>query len=142
MQCPKCQFENRDVRKFCAECGAKFVLTCPKCGFENLPTEKFCGDCGHNLKSSSLPPPEIESSRKTIPEEPTTQTYSPDISAGARKQVTVLFSDLSGYTAMTEKLDPEEVKEIMEKVFGEISKVVAKYEGFIENFIIDIRSPG
>jgi class 3 adenylate cyclase/tetratricopeptide (TPR) repeat protein len=48
-----------------------------------------------------------------------------------------MFSDLSGYTAMTEKLDPEEVKEIMGKVFGETSKVVARYEGFIEKFIGD-----
>ena len=44
---------------------------------------------------------------------------------------------MSGYTAMTEKLDPEETKEIMGRVFGEISKVVARYEGFIEKFIGD-----
>jgi class 3 adenylate cyclase/tetratricopeptide (TPR) repeat protein len=48
-----------------------------------------------------------------------------------------MFSDLSGYTAMTEKLDPEEVKEIMGRVFGEIAQVVVKYEGFIEKFIGD-----
>ena len=54
-----------------------------------------------------------------------------------RKHVTVLFSDMSGYTAMTEKLDPEEVKEIMGRVFGEISQIVARYEGFIEKFIGD-----
>jgi class 3 adenylate cyclase/tetratricopeptide (TPR) repeat protein len=44
---------------------------------------------------------------------------------------------MSGYTAMTEKLDPEEVKEVMGKVFGEISKVVFRYDGFIEKFIGD-----
>ena len=54
-----------------------------------------------------------------------------------RKHVTVLFSDMSGYTAMTEKLDPEEVKEITGRVFGEISKIVSRYEGFIEKFIGD-----
>jgi class 3 adenylate cyclase/tetratricopeptide (TPR) repeat protein len=48
-----------------------------------------------------------------------------------------MFSDLSGYTAMTEKLDPEEVKEIMSRIFGEIAQVVTKYEGFIEKFIGD-----
>jgi class 3 adenylate cyclase/tetratricopeptide (TPR) repeat protein len=48
-----------------------------------------------------------------------------------------MFSDLSGYTAMTEKLDPEEVKEIMDRVFGKISQVVVKYEGFIEKFVGD-----
>jgi class 3 adenylate cyclase len=44
---------------------------------------------------------------------------------------------MSGYTAMTEKLDPEETKEIMGKIFGEISKVVFRYDGFIEKFIGD-----
>ena len=56
---------------------------------------------------------------------------------GERKHVTVLFSDLSGYTAMSEKLDPEEVKEIMSRIFGEIAQVVTKYEGFVEKFVGD-----
>ena len=56
---------------------------------------------------------------------------------GERKYVTAMFSDLSGYTAMSEKLDPEEVKEIMSRIFGEIAQVVARYEGFIEKFIGD-----
>ena len=38
---------------------------------------------------------------------------------------------------MTEKLDPEEVKEIMDRIFGKISQVVVKYEGFIEKFVGD-----
>jgi hypothetical protein len=41
------------------------------------------------------------------------------------------------YTAMSEKLDPEEVKEIMSRIFGEIAQVVTKYEGFIEKFVGD-----
>jgi predicted ATPase/class 3 adenylate cyclase len=56
---------------------------------------------------------------------------------GERKHVTVLFSDLSGYTAMSEKLDPEEVKEITSRVFGEISQIISKYEGFVEKFVGD-----
>lgn len=56
---------------------------------------------------------------------------------GERKHVTILFSNLSGYTALSEKLDPEEVKEIMDKIFGQISQIVSKYEGFIEKFVGD-----
>jgi class 3 adenylate cyclase/tetratricopeptide (TPR) repeat protein len=51
--------------------------------------------------------------------------------------VTVLFSDLSGYTAMSEKLDPEDVKEITSRIFSEISKVINRYEGFVEKFVGD-----
>src|SRR3989304_5262202 len=56
---------------------------------------------------------------------------------GERKQVTVLFSDLSGYTAMSERLDPEEVREIMTRIFGEVAQIVAKYEGYIDKFMGD-----
>ncbi len=53
---------------------------------------------------------------------------------GERKHVTVLFSDLTGYTALSENLDPEDVKEITSRIFGEISKIVGKYDGFIEEY--------
>jgi len=55
----------------------------------------------------------------------------------SRKHATVLFSDLSGHTAMSEKLDPEEVKEIMSRIFGEIAQVVTKYQGFVKKFVGD-----
>jgi len=43
--------------------------------------------------------------------------------------VTVLFTDLTGYTVMCERLDPEDIKEVMSRIFGEIAQVVTKYEG-------------
>jgi class 3 adenylate cyclase/tetratricopeptide (TPR) repeat protein len=120
MKCPKCQFENPEGKKFCGRCGTKMESICPSCQSANPPDFQFCGDCGHQL--------EAEPSLKAKPLPPTDSE---------RKHVTVLFSDMSSYTAMTEKMDPEEVKEIMGKIFGEISKVVAKYGGFIEKFIGD-----
>ena len=120
MNCPKCQFENPEGKKFCGRCGTKMESICPSCQSSNPPDFQFCGDCGHRL--------EAEPSLKA---KPLSKTDS------ERKHVTVLFSDMSGYTAMTEKLDPEETKEIMGKIFGEISRVVAKYGGFIEKFIGD-----
>jgi class 3 adenylate cyclase len=46
MQCPQCHTENREQRRFCAECGAQLNLACVSCGFGNEPGEKFCGGCG------------------------------------------------------------------------------------------------
>jgi class 3 adenylate cyclase/tetratricopeptide (TPR) repeat protein len=126
MQCPKCQIENPTGKKFCRKCGTKLVVICPNCKVDNNPEDSFCGECGFDFtKTSTTTPPPLETPSK------------PTITDQERKHVTVMFSDLSGYTAMTEKLDPEEVKEIMGRVFGEIAQVVVKYEGFIEKFVGD-----
>ena len=119
MKCPQCQTENREGIRFCEECGSKMEIKCPSCGALIPPGKRFCGKCGQKLDGKT----------ETEKAEPTVE--------GERKQVTVLFSDLSGYTTMSERLDPEEVKEIMSRIFGEIAQVVARYEGFIEKFIGD-----
>jgi adenylate cyclase len=54
-----------------------------------------------------------------------------------RKCVTVMFSDLTGYTEMSEKLDPEEVKEITSAIFAELTRIIERYDGFIEKYIGD-----
>ena len=121
MHCPKCRSENPEGKKFCRECGSDLILACPKCSSEILPSDKFCGVCRYDLRSSPSAVPDKPPDQKPLEEKkPLTSSDS------ARKYVTVLFSDMSGYTAMSEKMDPEEVKEIMGKIFGEISKAVAK----------------
>ena len=56
---------------------------------------------------------------------------------GERKQVTVMFSDVSGFTAMSERLDPEDVHGIMDRVFEVILAAVHRYEGTINQFLGD-----
>ncbi|MGD8985332.1 MAG: adenylate/guanylate cyclase domain-containing protein [Desulfobacteraceae bacterium] len=119
MKCPKCQFDNREGAKFCGKCRTALSQVCPYCNSENPPENTFCDECGQELVKEA-------ETEKTAPE--------PE---GERKHVTVLFSDLSGYTAMSEKLDPEEVKEITSRIFSDISKVIDKYEGFVEKFVGD-----
>jgi len=94
-------------------------MKCPKCRTELPDAAKFCLECGHRLEGApavAQPCPALEAQRK---------------------RVTALFSDLSGYTAMTSKLDPEEVKEITSRIFDGVRAVVNKYEGFIERFAGD-----
>ena len=97
MQCPECQFENRDEAKFCGECGHKFEISCPKCGADNRFGNKFCDECGYDL-SHPKEAPSIDYS------EP--QSYTPKFLAdkiltsrssieGERKLVTVLFADVA-----------------------------------------------
>jgi len=95
MKCPRCRTVNRDGVKFCEECGTRFETECPACKSMIPLGKNFCGECGHKLKK----PVNTAKTIRSIESE--------------RKHVTILFSDLSGYTALTEKLVPEEVKEIM-----------------------------
>jgi class 3 adenylate cyclase/tetratricopeptide (TPR) repeat protein len=120
MNCPTCHSENPEGKKFCGECGTKLEYVCPACASSNPPHFKFCGECGQAL---------------TVP--PTAKAENRSVTPAERKHVTVLFSDLSGYTAMSEKLDPEEVKEITTRIFGEVAKIVDRYEGFVEKYIGD-----
>ena len=139
MNCPNCRQENSDSVKYCNECGYELGNPCPNCGNHNPAGSKFCNECGRDLR-----PTEATASVEGTPSEAVFQEtqaksalpVSPAFE-GERKYVTVLFSDLSGYTAMSERLDPEEVKEIMDRIFGDISQIVYKYEGFIEKFIGD-----
>ncbi|MGV7223155.1 MAG: AAA family ATPase [Nitrospinales bacterium] len=119
MKCPKCQFENRDGAKFCKDCGANLEVACSECGTVYEFGSKFCDECGFSLKQES----------QINKFEPT--------SDGERKHVTVLFSDLSGYTAMSEKLDPEDVRDITGRLFDDVSKIVSKYDGFVEKYAGD-----
>lgn len=139
MKCPKCQFENREGAKFCNECGHKFGLICSECGANNRVGSKFCDECGHNLEvPKEAHPIDIDQP----------QSYTPKFLAdriltnrsaieGERKIVTVLFADVANYTSMSEKLDPEEVHQIMDGCFQILMNEIHKYEGTINQFTGD-----
>ena len=57
--------------------------------------------------------------------------------AEQRKLVTILFADLVGFTAMSEKMDPEEVRDITNAYFNRWTTVINKYGGVVEKFIGD-----
>jgi class 3 adenylate cyclase len=56
---------------------------------------------------------------------------------GERKQVTVMFADISGFTALSEKLDPEEVRSMINACFERLGAVITRYDGHIDKFIGD-----
>jgi class 3 adenylate cyclase len=57
--------------------------------------------------------------------------------ASQRKNATVLFADLSGFTAMSANLDPEEVRDIVNRYFEALAGAVRRYEGTIDKYIGD-----
>jgi class 3 adenylate cyclase/tetratricopeptide (TPR) repeat protein len=120
MECPDCHFVNSDQESFCTECGATMTLPCPRCKEKIPATDKFCKECGLKLDRAR------DKTQGQLAEKD-----------GERKNVSVLFSDISGYTAMSDKLDPEEVREVSSRIFKEIAKIIGSYQGFLEKFIGD-----
>ena len=57
--------------------------------------------------------------------------------AGERRQVTVLFCDLCGFTALSERHDPEELRALLGRLFGEAAQVIAELGGHIDHFLGD-----
>jgi class 3 adenylate cyclase len=96
-------------------------------------------DCAHELK-----PPEAA----TPVDYTNPQSYTPKFLAdkilttrssieGERKLVTVLFADVANYTSMSEKLDPEDIHQIMDGCFKILMDEIHKYEGTINQFTGD-----
>ena len=56
---------------------------------------------------------------------------------GERRQVTVIFADVSGFTSLSEKLDPEDVASLMNDCLKELVDAVYQYEGMVDKFIGD-----
>jgi len=95
-------------------------MTCSGCGFDAPADFAFCPKCGARLAAAPAPPPSAAA--------------APD---SDRRPVTVLFADLAGFTALSEGLDPEDVRAIQSDLFREMSAAVERYEGFVEKFVGD-----
>ncbi|MEO0123194.1 MAG: adenylate/guanylate cyclase domain-containing protein [candidate division WOR-3 bacterium] len=112
-------------------------MKCPQCGNENPTTNKFCGECGFNLLSYTTVE-RIELLKKSIPESLVRKIISTkDTAVKERRNVTVIFADISGFTSISEKLDPEELTLLMNKCFQKLGMMVYRYEGIIDKFIGD-----
>jgi predicted ATPase/class 3 adenylate cyclase len=132
MKCKKCDSENPDGAEFCNECGSKFELACPQCSNVNPPGSKFCNECGHNLTNSFT-----AADSSGVAQQPARLSEPPSLLEGERRQATIVFSDLSGYTSMNERLDPEEVEAIMSRIKKEAVRIVERHEGIVNQFVGD-----
>src|SRR2546429_7339203 len=86
------------------------MQTCPVCGTENPDVFRFCGQCGTPLHQAA-------------PER--------------RKTATILFCDVTGSTALGERLETEAVREVMLRYSDEMRSVIERHSGTVEKFIGD-----
>jgi class 3 adenylate cyclase/tetratricopeptide (TPR) repeat protein len=137
MKCPRCQQENPLQAKFCLECAAPLALRCPNCGTQLPAGAKFCFECATPVGGPGSQP------RFSSPESYTPKHLAERILTfkaaieGERKQVTVLFVDVSGFTSLSERLDPEDVHRLMTRAFEVMLAEVHRYEGTVNQFLGD-----
>jgi adenylate cyclase len=118
--------------------------TCAACGGENPEGMRFCGHCGAAAAAAgdeAAPPAEAD-----VPSAARSFVAGPvgDRLGGAagdlpeeRRLITALFADVSGFTTLADRLDPEELIEVIDPVISGLSSVVGRYEGYVEKFAGD-----
>jgi adenylate cyclase len=105
-------------------------MNCAACGFEASSDFAFCPKCGTRLAAVAAP-------KLATRQPPPTASNSLADAQSDRRPVTVLFSDLSGFTTLSERLDPEDVRALQSDLFKEMSAAIERFEGFVEKFVGD-----
>ena len=149
MKCAACGFDNDGDAGFCENCGETMTHTCAACGSVLKPGARFCKKCGTSV---ARPAAAAQAGAVTEDERRDRLTalrqYAPqdlqdkiltarDPQEGERKPVTILFTDIVDSTALAEKLDPEEWKEIVNGAHRRVSEAVYRYEGTVAQLLGD-----
>ena len=130
MQCPKCQHENPNEANFCMKCGTKLERKCSNCGADYPEEAAFCMKCGTQLVQETTPPTAEEK-----PVEPLVAAR--EAPEAERRQLTVMFCDLVGSTALSARLDPEELREVIQNYQSISAEVISHFEGHIAQYLGD-----
>lgn len=135
MECARCGCENPAGMKFCGECAAPLTGHCPQCGAENPPRFKFCGACATPLTlQTTVPRPE---STGVNPTDARRQIPDARPAPAERRQLTVMFCDLVGSTALSTHLDLEELRELVQAYQAACAQVIERYDGSIAQYLGD-----
>jgi len=129
MKCRTCGQEVRTGQRFCESCGTPADKTCPTCNAPAAPDARFCGTCGASFPDGGEVPDLARPAARGAP-----AATSPD---GERRQLTVLFADVVGSTALAGKLDPEALRDVLRAYQGICNDCVTRYGGNINQYVGD-----
>jgi class 3 adenylate cyclase/tetratricopeptide (TPR) repeat protein len=136
MGCPQCGAEIGTGAKSCEQCGARFGRVCASCGSDLVADALFCHLCGAKIPKPGDPAPERgktgDSPTGRAEQAPGTPRQNAD--KPERRQVTIMFCDLVGSTALSTSLDPEDLNEVF-RVFRDTSgEVMRRHGGTISSY--------
>ena len=126
MRCTACGTDNRPGSRFCDNCGTPLESPCPSCGAPNRSDAKFCATCGYAFAAAGAP---VVLATAPAVEQPERNAE--------RRVVSVLFTDLVGFTTLAEDRDPEAVRELLSRDFDRATAIITLHGGTVEKFIGD-----
>ena len=119
--CDTCQHPNPVRAAFCNACGAPLGLCCSRCQAENPSEARFCNACGNPMQAPF-----------------TQQAHAKWPAPGAeRRQLTVMFCDLAGAAALSERLDPEAFRDVVRAYHQICADEVQAFDGYIAQYFGD-----
>jgi class 3 adenylate cyclase/tetratricopeptide (TPR) repeat protein len=130
-RCSSCSTDNPEGARFCMNCGTALARPCEACGSENPPGARFCMNCGAALEDAA--PPQRPGPGPGAP----APRAQPVVPLEERRVVSVLFADLSGYTAVAETMDPEALKGLVERCLHRLGEEVDRHGGTVDKYIGD-----
>ncbi len=122
MKCPTCHHNNPYEAIFCMKCGKKLQRKCMHCSAKLPENALFCMKCGKKLAPNG---PSVDDTQKEI-----------DLNA-ERRQLTVMFCDLVDSTAISGKLDPEDLREVIRRYQDACNKIIRRFGGHIAQYLGD-----
>ena len=128
--CPSCGNDIPGDSRFCPQCGTPQALSCGACGHANPAGSRFCSQCGAKLG---------EAAAKAAA--PVAAATAPPVArpalAAERRQLTVMFCDLVGSTALSTRLDPEDLREVIAAYHQCAADVVTRFRGYVAKYMGD-----
>jgi len=128
MSCPSCGAYTKAGNRFCIKCGAPLARTCDACSALNEPSARFCSQCGMGLVC------DVRINALATDRPP---CLEPSPQVAERRHLTVMFCDMAGSTALSTRLDPEDLSEVIRGFQDACVQAIHRFDGFIARFMGD-----
>ena len=122
MRCASCDYQSPEQAKFCEQCGGRLGRTCGACGLEVSASARFCPTCGTPVTEQ---PTSLPARAPAVPD------------TAERRQVTVVFCDLVESTALSQRIDPEELRDLVRGYHEMCAREINRVSGYIGQYLGD-----
>lgn len=137
MKCPNCESDNGAADRFCGSCGTALPGACEFCQAPLRPAARFCSSCGRSVMRPAAAAPEAAAAALPAAPAPEAVVSSRPVAEGERRQLTVMFCDMVDATALSARLDPEDLRDVIQAYQAAARAVVKRYDGWIAQYLGD-----